>query len=77
MHRVARPQLEAKSTSAAATLLGLLRLWGRLLLRRCRLWRLRSRFLTASTGDCPTDNGDNDDERGNNSEYLVLGHVLI
>ena len=29
-----------KSTSAAATLLGLLRLWRRLLLRRCRLWRL-------------------------------------
>ena len=35
-----------------------------------------SRFLTASTGDSPTDDGDNDDERGNNSDYLVLGHVL-
>ena len=31
------PSSRAKSTSAAARLLGLLRLWGRLLLRRWRL----------------------------------------
>ena len=32
--------------------------------------------LPDPTGDSPTDDGDNDDERGNNSDYLVLGHVL-
>ena len=29
---------------------------------------LSSHAYIASTGDCPTDNGDNDDERGNNSD---------
>ena len=32
--------------------------------------------MIASTADSPNDNGDKDDERRNNSDYLILGHVL-
>jgi hypothetical protein len=27
-------------------------------------------------GGSPNENGDKDDDRGNNSDYLILGHVL-
>jgi hypothetical protein len=40
------------------------------------LWRLRSRFLTASTAGSPNENGEKDDERGTNSDELILGRVL-
>jgi hypothetical protein len=31
--------------------------------------------VTAFTGDSPND-GEKDDKRGNNSDYLILGHVI-
>jgi hypothetical protein len=33
-------------------------------------------LLTTSAHDSPTNNGDKDDERGNNSDYLILRHML-
>jgi hypothetical protein len=59
-----------------ATQLGLLRLRRRLLLRRCRRWRLRSRLLTTSAHDSPTNNGEDNDDDGCNNNHLISRHVL-
>ena len=60
----------------AAMQLGLLRLRRRLLLRRCRRWRLRSRLLTTSADDSPANNGEDNDDGGCNSNHLISRHVL-
>jgi hypothetical protein len=59
-----------------ATQLGLLGLRRRLLLRRCWRWRLRSRLLTTSAHDSPTNNGEDNDDGGCNSNHLISRHVL-
>jgi len=61
-----------------ATQLGLrrrLRLRRRLLLRRCLQWRLRSRLLTTSAHDSPTNNGEDNDDDGRNNHHLISRHV--
>ena len=65
-----------RPTLAAMLSLGLLRLRRRLLLRRCRRWRLRSRLLTTSADDSPTNNGEDNDDGGCNSNHLISRHVL-
>jgi hypothetical protein len=59
-----------------ASQLGLLRLRRRLLLRRCLLGRLRSRLLTTSAHDSPTNNGQDNDDDGCNNHHLISRHVF-
>jgi hypothetical protein len=74
-------QADFGSHAAQLGLLGLrrrllLRLRRRLLLRRCCRGRLRSRLLTTSAHDSPTNDGEDNNDGGCNKNHLISRHAL-